>query len=333
MSSNQAKDLSHLHWGIIGCGDVTEVKSGPAFNKVAGSSLQAVMRRDEGKAADYAQRHKVPSYYSNANDLINDPAVNAIYIATPPKYHEEYVMAALETGKPIYVEKPITTNVAACERLLAATTALNTKVSVAHYRRGLPMFLALKELIDNDTLGKVRLVRMNFLQPFATKLIAATEDNWRINPDIAGAGLFFDIAPHQIDMMLFLFGKARKYMGTSVNQSALYKPEDLVTGIIEFENNVIFTGIWGFTMPEEVANDTCEIIGDKGSVKFTFYGNSFELNLSGKKDTILFNPPGNIQQPMIQKVVNYFQDKGENPCSIQDALESMKIMQCFVYNR
>src|ERR1044072_2959571 len=94
-----------IGWGIIGCGDVTEVKSGPAFNKVPHSALVAVMRRDSEKAKDYAKRHNVPKWYGDAGNLINDPDVNAIYVATPPSSHEEYTIAAVNAGNPVYVEK------------------------------------------------------------------------------------------------------------------------------------------------------------------------------------------------------------------------------------
>src|SRR6187551_1308715 len=102
--------MEKINWGIIGCGDVSEVKSGPAFNKVNNSSLVAVMRRDGAKAKDYAHRHQVPKWYDDASLLINDPDVNAIYIATPPSSHEEYTIAAIDAGKPVYVEKPMTMN-------------------------------------------------------------------------------------------------------------------------------------------------------------------------------------------------------------------------------
>jgi predicted dehydrogenase len=137
-----------ISWGIIGCGSVTELKSGPAFNKVAQSTLHAVMRRDAVKAADYAARHQVPCWYSDAAALINDPAINAVYIATPPKFHEEYAVAALEKGKAVYVEKPVAVSVAACKRMADALKANDGKLVVAHYRRGLPMFLKIKELVQ-----------------------------------------------------------------------------------------------------------------------------------------------------------------------------------------
>jgi predicted dehydrogenase len=102
--------MKKINWGIIGCGDVTELKSGPAFNKVKNSGLVAVMRRDAAKAQEYAHCHNVPKWYDDAEALINDPGVNAIYIATPPSTHEFYTIAALAAGKPVYVEKPMAIN-------------------------------------------------------------------------------------------------------------------------------------------------------------------------------------------------------------------------------
>jgi predicted dehydrogenase len=129
-----------INWGIIGCGDVTEVKSGPAFNKVPGSSLVAVMRRYAAKAKDYAQRHGVPKWYADAQQLINDPAVNAIYVATPPSSHLQYTLAAIAAGKPVYVEKPMSTDAAAALQMAAAANTHNIKLTVAHYCRQQPFF-------------------------------------------------------------------------------------------------------------------------------------------------------------------------------------------------
>ena len=127
--------MNNINWGIIGCGDVTEKKSGPAFNKVPGSRLAAVMRRDADKAADYARRHQVPKWYSNTDDLLNDPEVNAIYIATPPSSHLKYALAALAKGLPVYVEKPVTLNATEAQRMADAVQTYKGKLTVAHYRR------------------------------------------------------------------------------------------------------------------------------------------------------------------------------------------------------
>ncbi|MEQ1625662.1 MAG: Gfo/Idh/MocA family oxidoreductase, partial [Sediminibacterium sp.] len=156
MEQKIIKTATNIQWGIIGCGNVTEVKSGPAFNKVSNSSLVAVMRRDASLAEDYAKRHAIPKWYSSAHDLIHDPEVNAIYIATPPKQHEEYAIAAMHAGKPVYVEKPMALNLASCRRMEQVSKETGVKLVVAHYRRALPLFMRVKELLDQQAIGDIR---------------------------------------------------------------------------------------------------------------------------------------------------------------------------------
>ena len=324
--------MKEIKWGIIGCGDVTEVKSGPAFNKVNNSQLVAVMRRDASKAADYAKRHGVPKWYSNASDLINDPEVNAIYIATPPLQHEEYTIAALAAGKPVYVEKPMALNSAAAQRMAEASEKYGTKLVVAHYRRAQPLFLKIKSLLAEKTIGEVRFVDLKMLQPAASNVIANSEENWRINPAISGGGLFHDLAPHQLDLMLYYFGEAVNFHGLASKNNAT-AVADLVTGHIEFENNVVFNGLWCFSVPKNEQADTCEIVGTKGKITFSVFGQYIKINTEGKEETLNFEPLQHVEQPMIEKVVAYFSGEGENPCSADEALKTMKIMDAFTNSK
>jgi predicted dehydrogenase len=317
-----------ISWGIIGCGDVTEVKSGPAFNKVPNSQLIAVMRRDAEKAADYAKRHGVPKWYSNADDLINDPAINGVYVATPPKFHEEYAVQALQAGKLVYVEKPVTTDVASCKRMIGCVNTTKGKLVVAHYRRALPMFLAIQKMIADNTIGKVKLIQLNMLQPHQSPIIANTEKNWRVDPAISGGGLFFDLAPHQLDIISFLFGRYISCSGISVNQAKLYDADDTVIGQIQLPNDILFTGNWCFTTPD-INEDECRIIGEKGSLTFPFFGKKLTVITAAGKQEFSFEHPAHIQQPMIEKVVQYFLGNELNPCSLEEALVSLEIMESF----
>jgi len=327
----QYKNQSIITWGIIGCGNVTENKSGPAFKKADHSVLLAVMRRDSAKAADYALRHQIPKHYSDAYELINDEDIHAIYIATPPKFHEEYAIAALQKGKYVYVEKPVTLNVDSCNRMIAAVKNENGKLTVAHYRRALPMFLKIKEMIDQQIIGKIKTIRLSLFQPDDTSLVANTEVNWRVIPEIAGGGLFFDLAPHQLDILIYIFGKAVTYYGVSAHQSKKYKAEDAVAGIIHFPGDIIFTGNWNFSVPDFLKEDSCQMIGEEGYIQFSFFGNEIKLFTNKIKEVFHFQHPQHIEQPMIQKAVNYFLGKEENPCSLEAALDSLEIMQSFVY--
>ncbi len=322
------KNISEtVNWGIIGCGDVCEVKSGPAFGKVANSRLVAVMRRNLDKAKDFAQRHGVPKYFSEAAELINDKEVNAIYIATPPSSHESYLEMALKAGKPVYVEKPVTVNSASVERMMEMEKNHDDKVSVAHYRRGLPLFNKIKQLVNDGAIGKVKLILLRTLQPTVSKIISQTGDNWRINPEISGGGLFHDLSPHQLDIMYWIFGEPQQTYVQSANQGKLYNAPDLTMVQLGFANDIYFNGIWNFNVAESATSDSCEIIGDKGTIRFSFFRvSTIELVTGTGTEIFELEYPVNIQQPHINNVVRFFRGEGSNPCSLEEALVTMKVM-------
>ncbi|HMK20029.1 MAG TPA: Gfo/Idh/MocA family oxidoreductase [Chitinophagaceae bacterium] len=316
-----------VNWGIIGCGDVCEVKSGPAFNKVANSKLVAVMRRNLDKAKDFAQRHGVPKYYSEAAELINDKEVNAIYIATPPSSHESYLEMALRVGKPVYVEKPVTVNSASVQRMMEMEKKHGGKVSVAHYRRGLLLFNKIKQLVNDGAIGKVKLILLRTLQPPVSKIITQTEDNWRVDPAISGGGLFHDLSPHQLDIMYWIFGPPQQVHVQAANQGKIYNAPDLTMAQIAFPNDIYFDGVWNFNVAEIATSDSCEIIGDKGNIRFSFFRiSTIELNTSAGTEIFELEYPVNIQQPHINNVVKFFRGEGVNPCSLEEALVTMNVM-------
>ncbi|HEU5165005.1 MAG TPA: Gfo/Idh/MocA family oxidoreductase [Chitinophagaceae bacterium] len=316
-----------VNWGIIGCGDVCELKSGPAFNKVANSKLVAVMRRNLDKARDFAQRHRVPKYYGDAAELINDEEVNAVYIATPPSSHESYLEMALKASKPVYVEKPVTVNAASVEKMMAMEKQYDGKVAVAHYRRGLSLFNKIRQLIEEDAIGKIKLILLKTLQPPISKIITQTEDNWRINPEISGGGLFHDLSPHQLDIMYWMFGTPQQVFAQAANQGKLYNAPDLTMVQLEFANDIYFNGVWDFNVAEVATADSCEIIGDKGSIRFSFFRvSTIELTTGAGIQKLELEYPINIQQPHINNVVKFFRGEGANPCTLEDALVTMRVM-------
>jgi predicted dehydrogenase len=324
--------IKKINWGIIGCGDVTEVKSGPAFNKVKNSSLIAVMRRDAVAAKDYAMRHNVPRWYNNADDLINDPEINAVYVATPPSSHDQYTIAALEAGKPVYVEKPMSLNYASAVRMMNAAKKTSGKLVVAHYRRAQPLFKKIQQLLIEKAIGDIRFARLELYKKSLTKEeLDIPKTSWRVNTAVAGGGLFHDLAPHQLDLMYYFFGEVDKATGYSCNQAGLYNADDIVAGNVLFKNGVLFSGIWCFTVSQKDEKDCCEIVGTDGKISFSVFGEP-KITITKKKghvQTILFDVFEHVQQPMIEKVVEYFLDEGPNPCSGGDGAIVMQLIDNF----
>jgi len=320
-----------IKWGMIGCGNVTEVKSGPAFNKVPHSALIGVTGRTAEKAAAYAKKHQVPKCYANVQALLEDPEINAVYIATPPDSHEAYAVAALKAGKFVYVEKPMSVGAAAAERMLAAAQLYGSKLTVAHYRREQPIFKKIKALIEEEAIGKVKFISLQYLQPaLSAEELAEPKNQWRVDPSIAGGGLFHDIAPHQLDLMRYFFGPIEVAIGTAAAQTDLYAADDLVAGILKFKNKAVFTGTWCFSTLPAYKRDLCEIVGTAGSLSFSFFGQPvLEITKNGHTETITFEVLQHVQQPMIEATVNYFLNKEPNPCSAEIGVEVMRMMEEF----
>ncbi len=323
--------MSQIKWGIIGCGDVTEKKSGPAFNKVANSELIAVMRRDAFKAADYAMRHGVDKWYADADELMSDPEINAIYIATPPVYHKAYALEALKRGLNVYVEKPVALNKAEAEEMAEALKQSNAKLTVAHYRRALPMFLFVKDLLDKKAIGDVRTVQIKMWKKAKPDLIAKSEENWRTNPELSGGGYFHDLAPHQLDLMLYFFGVPEKLYGFSLNQANISAADDHVAGVALFPDKVAFNGSWSFNVDENEEVDECMIVGSEGSISFPFFGKTVVWHNEDEDEiqTVNFEHPQHIQQPMIERMIQFFNGEAENLCTIEDAIVVMQMMDAF----
>lgn len=325
-----------VSWGIIGCGNVTEVKSGPAFNKVNDSRLVAVMRRNEALGRDYARRHNVPKFYTDASDLINDSEVSAVYIATPPGSHAEYATMAIHAGKPVYIEKPMAVNYAECVRINEEAEKHNVPVFVAYYRRALPGFLMVKNLIEKGRIGKVRFVQMQlFKYPSADELSGNLP--WRVDPAISGGGHFFDLASHQLDWFDYVFGPVQKIASVAMNQAGLYKAEDFVSAEFVFPGNVVLTGTWSFAVAPECSTDSIEIFGSEGSIKFSTF--SFEpivLTDSSGRQIMVNERPEHVQYYLIDKIVQSLHGKGESPSTGISAARTSRVMDEVVreyYNR
>ena len=304
-----------LKWGFIGCGEVTEKKSGPAFSEVTGSSVEAVMSRNGKNARRYAERHGINKWYSDAQELIDDPDVNAIYIATPPSSHATFAIMAMKAGKPVYVEKPLAANYEDCARVNRVSEETGVPCFVAYYRRYLPYFQKVKQIVQNGTIGNVMNVQVRFAVP-PRDLDYSNPENlpWRLQPDIAGGGYFYDLAPHQLDLLQDMFGVIVEADGICANRANLYNVEDSVSACFRFESGLPGSGSWCFVAHESAKEDRITVMGDKGQVSFSVFNyDPIRLNtLDGTQNITVPNPPY-VQYPLIKSVIEHLQ--GISVCS------------------
>ena len=310
-----------LNWGFIGCGEVTEKKSGPAFNEVNGSHVVAVMSRNRDKARSYAERHHIKKWYNDAQELIDDPDVNAIYIATPPSSHATFAIMAMRAGKPVYVEKPLASNYDDCIRINRISEQTGVPCFVAYYRRYLPYFKRVKEILTNGTIGNILNVQIRFsCPPRDLDYKSKQAMPWRLQPDIAGGGYFYDLAPHQLDIMQELFGVITEAEGICANRGGLYQTEDSISACFKFESGLPGSGSWCFVGHNSAKEDRIEVIGDKGMLSFSVYTyDPIEIVTSEGTTKITVENPPYVQLPIIKSVIEDLQGFGTCSCTCVSA--------------
>lgn len=304
-----------IKWGFIGCGEATKYKSGPAFQKIEDSEVVAVMTRDAAKAKAYAKERGIAKWYDDAQILIDDDEVNAVYIATPPSSHATYAIMAMKAGKPVYVEKPMAATYDECCRMNRISAETGVPCLVAYYRRYLPYFKKVKSLIGEGAIGKAINVQVRFAQPPRNLDYNKAQLPWRVQPDIAGGGYFYDLAPHQIDLLQEMFGLILKAGGYKSNIGGLYAAEDTISACFQFENGLVGSGSWCFVADDSAREDRIVVIGDKGMLSFSvFTYDPIVLHTGAGIREIIVENPLYVQQPLIQAVVDHLLGKSTCTC-------------------
>ena len=327
------KKLQTVRWGIIGVGNVTEKKSGPAFYKSEHSKLVAVMRRNAEKAADYARRHNVPKWYSNATELINDPEVDAVYVATPPDSHASYAIEVMRAGKPVYVEKPMARNYKECKEMLNVSKETNMPLWVAYYRRSLPAFLKVKEMIETGAIGKPLTVHVKLHKPPRASDHNRPSTDWHVMPEIGGGGYFFDLASHELDYIDFVFGPIKIISGIASNCAGLYSAEDTVVGTWEHESGITGSGSWCFVVDDSSEEDKIEIMGTTGKIVLPcFTHENVQLFNEDGVTEMGFENPEHIQQNLVAQIVDELRGKGKCVSTGETAARTARVMDEMVKN-
>jgi predicted dehydrogenase len=322
-----------IRWGMIGCGSVTEIKSGPAFQKVKNSELVAVCSRTAELVSNYADKHEIPKWTTDPEEVIFDSKVNAIYIATPPSTHKVYTLLAARAGKPVYVEKPMALSFYECEEMMHACKKASVPLFVAYYRRRLPRFMLIESLLhQRKVVGRVRFVTILLSRGNEARYQDKNNLPWTVKPEISGGGLFVDLGCHTLDILDYLLGPISEVVGFSTSQLSAYPAEDSVTLAFNFANGIQGSGIWNFT--SHGREDRVEIVGNEGTLTFATFGDE-PITLkkrSGEYETFHIENPIHIQQPLIQSVVNQLIGIDSCPSTGESAARTQKVMDKALLN-
>ena len=266
-------DKTQVRWGIIGAGDVCEVKSGPGFYKAPGSALVAITKRDPAAAQDFATRHGVSRWYTDPDALLSDPEVDAVYVATPPHLHKRFAVQAMRAGKPVLVEKPMGVSGSDCDAMLDVALETSQGLWVAYYRRGLDKFVTIKRTIAEGTIGEPRSVLIEFSRKREQQTQPSAGGNWRVDPAVAGAGIIADMGSHMLDLIDWFLDPITTVSAKAANRTGDYAAEDIVSATFlagdprSARGAVSGAAIWDLSGTQEV--DRTVIRGSAGAIEYS----------------------------------------------------------------
>jgi predicted dehydrogenase len=254
-----------INWGIIGTGDVAEHKGGPALYKAADSRLVAVANRNMDKAEAFAKRHAVTNVYRSVDELLADPNVDAVYVATPPVAHPVIVERAAAAGKHILCEKPMATSVSECDRMIRMCRDRGVQLMIAYYRRFFPAVQKTKQLLDEGAIGEPLRARAAVAELYRPN--PEGERAWLVDPHVAGGGFLTDVATHRLDLFAFFFGDPVEVSAMVDTQRLELAVDDASSLIVRFESGVHAMGSFNWNVDTSI--DELEIWGSGGRIRIT----------------------------------------------------------------
>ncbi|WP_070000288.1 Gfo/Idh/MocA family protein [Cellulosilyticum sp. I15G10I2] len=316
--------MKNVNWAIIGCGQVTEVKSGPGLYKANHSNLVGVFNRNYDKAVCYAKRHGVERVYHTVEALLSDEDVDIVYIATPPLFHKQYALACLEAGKIPYVEKPVAMNYKECLEIKSLSEKLKIPVYAAFYRRGLEKFIKIKELLDNKEIGEIRYVYVTQIMKVEEAELDRNNLPWRVKPNISGGGKFLDMGIHVLDCLTFYFGDIISMTGIVENKGGYYEADDTIAATFKFRNGIIGSGTWCYVADKDI--NEVQIVGDKGRIIYDGLAvKCFTVIKDGTPEVYRFDEPEHVAMPYQQAIVNELIGKEKSFANFEEAVNLMKM--------
>jgi predicted dehydrogenase len=311
-----------IRWGMIGCGEVAQQKSGPGFLRARDSTMIAVADRNGDRAKAFAAKHGVPRWHADAEDVIAAPDVDAVYVATRTDSHCDYVLRCAAAGKPVLVEKPAAMSHAQCQRMIDACTTAGVPLWVAYYRRALPRFLKLRELVESGAVGKVRMATMRHHHSVPSpEAMRGPFWSWRLDPAQSGGGIFFEAVGHTLDILDFVLGPIAEVRAIASNQAGAYPAEDVVAASFRFAGGVLGSGSWCFTADRD--DEYNEIVGSEGRIRYSTFpplspppGRPPDPIRVHRGDAIEEFPvadPPFVHEPLIQTIVDEMNGRGRCP--------------------
>jgi len=286
-------------WGVLGCGDITDKRGAPAIHAQPHSRLVHIQSRTGTRAEDFARRHGAARWTTRREELLADPEVDAVYVATEHHRHAEDVVAAAEAGKHVLCEKPMANSVADCRRMIDACRAHGVALQVAYYRRYYPKLVRMKELLDAGAVGEPVSAQIHLSSRLDPARVSPS--NWRLNAELSGGGALVDTGSHRLDLLLWLLGEPDRVAAFAECRELPMEAPDMETLLIRMASGVHVSSHHGYRSPSD---DRFEITGTRGVLSATpVDGPGLRLTGDGREEHWELPKHANVHFPLFDDFV------------------------------
>ncbi|HWT17052.1 MAG TPA: Gfo/Idh/MocA family oxidoreductase [Patescibacteria group bacterium] len=310
--------MERIRWGMIGTGSVARHKSGPAFMRVAGSTLAGVASRTPASAEAYARDFGVARVFADPQALIVANDIDAVYIATPPSSHVPLALEVAKAGKPCCIEKPMAVHYPDAVRVQQAFVQAGQPLFVSYYRRSLPRFLQVRDWIRDGAIGEVRGVDWRLARVAPADPL---QQGWRTSPGEAIGGLFDDLACHGLDLFDFLFGPMSAIVPTALARDDATRVLQSVGASWRHGSRVTGRGTWDFAAAARV--DAVTVTGSDGTIRFSMFDEQpIVLQAGTRHESRVIAHPQPIQLPHVAAMVSHLAGTALHPSMAESALRT-----------
>lgn len=250
-----------LRWGVIGAGGIAVHRTIPGL-LVAGHEVVAICRRDAVTARSVAERFGAAAT-TDHRELLSDPSIDAVYIATPPASHEAFATESAAAGKHVLLEKPVSMDAAGAHRIAAAFGDAGRLIMPAMMMRQHPLHQRMRALVQAGEIGEPRLARLDFCFEYDDR------SNWRADAALGGGGAFADLGPHLLDLLTWVTGDAPEVFGALTTARPAETVDAGCTALLSFGRSGHASVTTRFDLPAEFAPGRFELWGSRGSLVAT----------------------------------------------------------------
>jgi predicted dehydrogenase len=318
--------MKTVRWGLIGAGDIVKRRVADALRHGRGCGLVAVSRA-RGDRVDAFAREVGARGYRDWRDLVRDPDVDAVYVATPVHLHAEQTIAAAQAGKDVLCEKPMAMDVEECDRMIAACRAGGVRLGIAYYRRFYPAVRRIREILDAGEIGDPVWTQMTAFEPFDPP--PGAPRSWLLQRSRAGGGPMADFGCHRLEVLVHFHGPVRRVTSIVANVVLRREVEDTAAALLQFERGPC--AMLAVTHAAADRQDTIDLFGTRGSIRVASLNGGDLVVRTGDLERRESHPPAaNVHLPLVEDFVDALQH-GRDPTVDGQVGRAVAVIQDEIY--